>query len=205
MKKKLFVIAAIAIVLSILAGGTLAYYTSDIFVHNVITSNSVGIHIAEYQLVDGVEKPYPTKEDVSIMPGSVVSKRPEVVNDEAPSYIRACVEVVVKLDGQRTYTTLTEEEAAKIMTFTMNTADWQRKAGDNKWWYFLPGSVGTGEATTPLFTEVSFKGAEMGNEYMNAEILINIAGQAVQSENNPIPAEGKVWDAKGWPKAEWQS
>ena len=203
MKKKLFVIAAIAIVLSILAGGTLAFYTSDIFVHNVITSNSVGIHIEEYQLVDGVERPYPG--DVSIMPGSVVSKRPEVVNDEAPSYIRACVEVVVKLDGERTYTVLSEDEAAEIMTIAMNTADWQRKEGDNKWWYFMPGSVGTGEATTPLFTEVTFKGAEMGNEYMNAEILINIAAQAVQSENNPIPAEGTVIDVKGWPKAEWQS
>ena len=204
MKKKLFVIAAIAIVLSILAGGTLAYYTSDIFVHNVITSNSVGIHIDEYQLVDGVERPYP-EDDVSIMPGSTVSKRPEVVNDEAPSYIRACVEVVVKLDGERTYTVLSEDEAAEIMTIAMNTADWQRKEGDNKWWYFMPGSVGTGEATTPLFTEVTFKGAEMGNEYMNAEILINIAAQAVQSENNPIPAEGTVIDVKGWPKAEWQS
>jgi len=204
MKKKLFVIAAIAIVLSILAGGTLAYYTSDIFIHNVITSSSVGIHIEEYQLEDGVEKPYP-EDDVSIMPGSLVSKRPEVVNDEAPSYIRACVEVVVKLDGQSRYTTLTEAEAAKIMTFTMNTADWQRKEGDNKWWYYMPGSVDTDEATTPLFTEVSFKGAEMGNEYMNAEIRINIAGQAVQSDNNPIPAEGEVWDVKGWPKAEWQS
>lgn len=203
MKKKLFVIAAIAIVLSILAGGTLAYYTSDIFVHNVITSNSVGIHIDEYQLVDGVERPYPG--DVSIMPGSVVSKRPEVVNDEAPSYIRACVEVVVKLDGERNYTVLSEDEAAEIMTIAMNTADWQRKEGDNKWWYFMPGSVGTGEATTPLFTEVTFKGAEMGNEYMNAEILINIAAQAVQSENNPIPAEGTVIDVKGWPKADWQS
>ena len=205
MKKKLFVIAAIAIVLSILAGGTLAYYTSDIFVHNVITSNSVGIHIDEYQLVDGVERPYPIEEDVSIMPGSTVSKRPEVVNDEAPSYIRACVEVVIKLDGERTLTVLSEEEAAEIMTIAMNTADWQRKEGDNKWWYFMPGSVGTGEATTPLFTEVAFSGTAMGNEYMNAEILINIAAQAVQSENNPIPAEGTVIDVKGWPKAEWQS
>lgn len=203
MKKKLFVIAAIAIVLSILAGGTLAYYTSDIFIHNVITSSSVGIHIEEYQLVDGVEKPYP-ENGVSIMPGSLVSKRPEVVNDEAPSYIRACVEVVVKLDGQRTYTTLTEAEAAEIMTFTMNTADWQRKEGDNKWWYYMPGSVGTDEATTPLFTEVSFKGAEMGNEYMNAEIRINIAGQAVQSDNNPIEEGKEVWDVKGWPKVELQ-
>ena len=203
MKKKLFVIAAIAIVLSILAGGTLAYYTSDVFVHNVITSNSVGIHIDEYQLVDGVEKPYPG--DVNIMPGSTVSKRPEVVVDEAPSYIRACVEVVIRLDGQKTYTVLTEEEAAEIMTIAMNANHWQRKDGDTKWWYYLPGSVGTGEATDPLFTEVSFKGTEMGNEYMNAEILINIAAQAVQSDNNSIPADGKVWDVKGWPKADWQS
>ena len=54
MKKKIFYIAIIAICLSIITGGTLAYYTATDTARNVITSGGVDVKVAEYQLVDGV-------------------------------------------------------------------------------------------------------------------------------------------------------
>ena len=38
MKKKMFVLAALAIILATLAGGTLAYFTGSETAHNVITT-----------------------------------------------------------------------------------------------------------------------------------------------------------------------
>ena len=197
MKKKLFAVALIVFILSILATGTLAYYTSEARAHNVITSNSVGIHIEEYQLVDGELEPYPT-DPVPIMPGSTVSKIPVVCNDDADSYIRACVEILIKYEGDRQYTLLTDEEAAEFITLAMNEEDWEYDG--QKWWYYTPGVVKSGKSTDSLFTEVSFNGGAMDNDFMSSEIMINIAGQAVQSANNPIPADGTVADVKGWPR-----
>lgn len=49
MKRKLTMLAAFAIVLAILAGGTLAYFTDQETAHNVITSGGVDVELEEEQ------------------------------------------------------------------------------------------------------------------------------------------------------------
>lgn len=49
MKKKILTVAAIAICLAVLASGTLAYFTAEDQVHNVITSDAVDIAIEEWK------------------------------------------------------------------------------------------------------------------------------------------------------------
>lgn len=194
MKKKVFVAAALLVVLAILATGTLAYFSAKAVTHNVITTDSVGIHVEEYQDEDGELKPYP-EEPVDVMPGTEVSKIVLIRNDEAQSWIRACVEIVVT-DAEGEQMLLTPAQQEKIITLSMNEEYWLRKSGDSKWWYYRD-PVDTGKATQPLFTTVAFDGPAMGNEFQGSTFYIHIAGQAVQTANNAAT----VLTAVGWPNA----
>ena len=190
MKKKLFVIAALVVILAILASGTLAYFTAKDQVHNVITSGAVNIEIEEWQ--DKVGNPYPD-EPISVMPGVTVSKIATVKNKDASSYIRAKFEVVItRADGSRME--LSPETLASIITLTMNGDDWLRKSGDGEWWYYNA-PVGTGESTEAFFTEVIFDGPNMTNEYQNCTVEVIVTAQGVQTANNGASALA----ADGWP------
>ena len=193
MKKRLFVLAALVMILAILATGTLAYFTTKAVTHNVITTGSVGITVLEHQrLEDGTIETYPEGE-VKVMPGSEISKIVTIRNDEAESYIRACIEIIVTRAGENPVV-MTVEEASEFMTINVNTSDWLTKEGDTKWLYYKK-TVPTGQPTSELFTTVTFDGDSMDNDYMNCRIEINIAGQAVQAANN----ESTVLTALGWP------
>ena len=183
MKKKMFVLAAMVIVLAIVATGTLAYYSDYVAAHNVITFGAVDIDLVETMKTPEGEAPW--EDQTGIMPGMDVSKIVRVKNNDAESYIRVSLDVeAVAEDGTPLDTS--------VIGITMNTADWTEKDG---YWYYNK-SLPTGLTTTMLFEQVNFAGAEMGNEYQNAAIKVNVAAQAVQAENN-----GKtVWDARGWPR-----
>ena len=49
MKRKILLLAAVVMCVSIIASGTLAYFTSEDEVHNVITTDAVDIQIEEWQ------------------------------------------------------------------------------------------------------------------------------------------------------------
>ena len=79
MKRKIFVVSLIAICLSLLGFGTMAYFTSEDTTHNVITSGGVNIDIQEWA---DKEKTVPFPEDgvTGVMPGTDVTKIVEVKN-----------------------------------------------------------------------------------------------------------------------------
>lgn len=193
MKKKILFIAAVVVVLSILAAGTLAYFTSRTVVHNVITTSGVEIDIVEWQQ-DGDELvPYPD-EPMAAMPGTTLSKIVTVENNDAEAYIRARFEIVVT-DGNGKVMDLTQEELSKVISVTMpNGSGWQQKPGDTQWWYYV-NSVDTGDATEALFTEVVFDGPNMTNEYQNCTVEVIVYAEGVQTANNGKTA----LEAAGWP------
>lgn len=184
MKKKMFVLAVIVVMVAILATGTLAYFTDNVVAHNVITSGAVDIDLVETMKTPGGETPW--EDQTGITPGMDVSKIVRVKNNDAESYIRVKVDVeAVAEDGTALDTS--------VIGITMNTADWTEKDG---YWYYLK-TVPAGQTTTVLFEQVNFAGLEMGNEYQNATVTVNVAAQGVQAKNNGAT----VWEAKGWPKA----
>ena len=195
MKKKLFSLAAVAMCVAILASGTLAYFTADDEVHNVITSGAVDIQIEEWQQTDEGLVPYPD-EKIEVMPGVTVSKIATVKNLEATSYIRAKFDVVITR-ADKTVMELSPETLASIITLTMNGEDWLRKDGDGVWWYYNA-PVKTGESTEAFFTEVIFDGPNMTNEYQNCTVEVIVKAQAVQTANNGDSA----LTAAGWPVEE---
>ena len=192
MKKKLLTVAAIAICLATLAGGTLAYFTAEDQVHNVITSDAVDISIEEWQDEEQTI-PYPD-EPIEVMPGATISKIVTVRNNEAKSWVRANFEIIIT-DANGDRMELSPETLASIVTVAVNGEHWQQKTDEFNWWYYSD-AVATGVATEPLFTEVVFDGPNMTNEYQNCTVEINVYAQAVQTAHNGDSA----LEAAGWPE-----
>lgn len=193
MKRKLFLAVMSLMCLASVTGGTLAYFTDSGTAHNVITTGAVKIAVEEWQMVDGKQAPYPQKE-VDIMPGSTVSKVVCIRNQEAESYIRAEVNVILT-DGNGEPMELTESEVSAIVNLEMNAEDWKQLSGEERWWYYQY-PVAAGEATQPLFTGAQFSGSGMGNRFQNCTIQILVSAQAVQTANNADSA----MNANGWPE-----
>jgi len=193
MKKKTLLLAVVAICVSILASGTLAYFTAEDEAHNVITSGAVDIQIEEWQKTEEGLVPYPKENPIDVMPGVTVSKIAKVKNLEASSYIRAKFDVIITREDDSVME-LSPETLASIITVTMNGEDWSRKDGDSEWWYYNA-PVQTGASTDAFFTEVIFDGPNMTNEYQNSTAHVIVKAQAVQTANNGASA----LEAVGWP------
>ena len=191
MKKKILLLAAVAICAAILASGTLAYFNAEDQVHNVITTNAVDIEIEEWQ--DEVGNPCPDT-PISVMPGVTVSKIATVKNMEAEAWIRAKFEVVITREDE-SIMELSPETLTSIITLNMNGDDWLRKDGDGEWWYYAD-AVAPGASTEAFFTEVIFDGPNVTNEYQNCTVVIDVNVQAVQQANNG----SSVMEALGWPE-----
>ncbi len=195
MKKRILLLAAAVICFATIVTGTLAYFTAEDQVHNVITSDGVDIEIEEWQETEEGLIPYPQDKKIKVMPGVTVSKIATVNNIEADSYIRAKIDIVIT-DADEKVMDLSPETLASIISVTMNGEDWVRKAGDGQWWYYAE-EVEEQTSTEPFFTEVVFDGPNMTNEYQNCEVSVNVTVQAVQSANNGDSAlEAKGWSAE---------
>lgn len=193
MKKKLLLLAAVAICAAIFTSGTIAYFTSEDQVHNVITTNAVDIEIEEWQ--NEIGNPYP-EDSIEVMPGVTASKIATIKNLEAEAYIRAKFEIVItRADGN--VMELSPEALASIISLTMNGEDWLRKDGDGEWWYYNA-PVATDQSTEAFFTNVVFDGPNMTNEYQNCTVEVIVKAQGVQTANNGDSAI----EASGWPAEE---
>lgn len=186
MKKKVTLIAVIVICLSLLASGTLAYFTTDAIARNVITTGGVGIELVEKHIGDdGVEVDFPAEGIPGVMPGASVSKIVSVKNTEAEAWIRIKVEkAAIAADGSKLST--------ELITFKVDETKWLEKDG----YFYYRQPVATGASTDILFDEVLFDGA-MGNEYQDCKIEIIVSAEAVQYANNGTTVE----EAAGWPEA----
>ena len=189
MKKKLLYIAALIICMSIITGGTFAYFTYEDTSHNVITSKKVNIDVLSMTLEDGslVES---GNAAIPIMPATTVNKVVCAQSMDTPSWIRLQYGLEV-YDSKGDKMTIPKAELESIIIIEPNSADWIEKDG---WWYYKA-VVASGAKTTPLFEEIKFSGPGMGNEYQNGTVKLSLKGQAVQSANNG----SSVMEAAGWP------
>lgn len=185
MKKKLTVLAVAALIIALLAGGSVAYFTAESqVIHNVITTGGVEVEVVEKAIVDGEEKDF---EDVTgVTPGTDVSKIVTMKNTGPnPAYIRMKVDVAVELAQG-----VSGEPDLSLVGIDYNTADWTMKDG---YWYYNK-ALEPGKSTEPLFTTVSFD-PKMGNLYQSSTLTVTVAAQAVQTANNTDSA----LTAAGWP------
>lgn len=177
-KKKIAVLAAIVCCLMLVAGGTLAYFTAEETAFNVITTGNL-----EMTLIDV----YDAEDGKNVVPDTEVSKVVSVKNDGDVSFWTR-----VKLDKIIEAAEGVEAELVfdEYISLDIDTENWTEKDG----YYYYNHALKPGETAEDLFTTVFFA-PEMGNEYMNADMEINVTAEAVQSRNNGE----RVLDAVGWP------
>ena len=180
MKKSLLFLLLPILCLVFLCAGTLAYFTSENTAHNVITTGGVEIKLLEWADA-GKTKPF---EDLDgIMPGCAATKIVEVKNTgHSSAWVRVKIEKEI----------FTEQAAdSSMVTVDINTANWV-PAEDGYLYYHR--ALQPGETTEPIFTSVTLS-PQMGNEFQNATITVDIAAQAVQTANNGTSPSA----ANGWP------
>ena len=187
MKRKTLCLSVIAIMLAILAAGTIAYFTAEGRAHNVITTGSVEIELKEWADENKTE---PFKNLEGVMPNTTVTKIAEIKNiGKSDAWIRVKIQKSIELKYEGNPDT-------DLVELNLNDTDW---ITDGEYYYYK-NALKPGETTTPIFTSVTFKAA-MGNEYQDAKATVDIYAQAVQTANNPA-TDGDVKTVKGWPASE---
>lgn len=189
MKKKIIALVTIAALLAISVTGTLAYFTDQKTAHNEITMGKVGIAIEETTTDgSGAEIPWPEGGVIGVMPGDATPKKVVVVS--APGTQKVWIRVKAEISMNCPNAPADFEPDLSLVTLDYNTTDWT-DGGDG--WYYYNAPLAAGEETAPLFTTVTLS-LDMGNEYMDATVAVDVTAQAVQSANNGDSAQ----EAAGW-------
>lgn len=191
MKKKFLYIAVIVICLSLITGGTYAYFTTSDTARNVITSGGIEVKVVEQQLVNGTLHPYPSQ-PIPVMPATTVSKIVSVQSAEQAAWVRMNYTLTV-YDADGKEMEIPADELAKVIVIETDTTNWALKDG---WWYHNT-AIASGETTKPLFEEVVFSGPYMDNKYQDCTVEIIVTAQGVQQANNG----STVMEALGWPES----
>lgn len=184
MKKwKIVALCTVLACLSIVASGTLAYFTAQETAHNVITSGGVAIQLHEFS-DRGHDELIPWRDVDGVMPGAEISKIVIVRNTGASeAWVRVKVDKTVILANK-------DKGNPEVMELDINDTFWTEQDG----YYYYNDSLAPGDETPALFTTVLFD-PTMGNEYQNCTATIDVKADAVQVANNG----DTVLDATGWP------
>ena len=185
MKKRMLTAALALCCLAVLATGTLAYFTAEETAQNVITMGVLKMDLVELN-ADG----QPWTDVENIVPGMEVTKEAFVKNTGS-------VDFYTRVKIEKRFVPAQGDELPKLDTDLVELdlgEDWKL---DEDGFYYYKESVKPGEETEPLFTTVTFS-TEMGNEYQNVKVIIDLDAQAVQSRNNGESA----LEATGWPESE---
>ena len=120
-----------------------------------------------------------------VMPGMDVDKKVYVENiGGVEFYTRIKLEKSIESNSGKTLN-------FNNIVLNIDTKNWTKKDD----YYYYNEVVKPGAETKPLFTHVSFD-EDLGNDYQNARVAIEVIAQSVQSKNNGTSAV----TAKGWPE-----
>ena len=182
-KLRFLIIAAAAILVTLLNQPTLAFYSTVGTATNVITTGGIRLQIHE-KTSDGKDFP---KDGVYVVPGDVVGKRVMVENVcSHPFYLR--VKLISSTDNQA----LTPDDCLKL---DLNQTQWIQQEDGYLYYYQI---LQPGHTTEPVFTQVEIVGQQVTQDHIGNLLRITVSAEAVQSENNPATYP---WDAAGWPGA----
>ncbi len=184
MKKKVFSLSVVAILIAVCSFGTVAYYNAQDVAHNVITTGGVKIEIDEWA---DDERTIPFADVEGVVPNSSVTKIAEVKNTgKSDAWVRVRVEKKIALSQSG-------EADSDMLKVNVNKTDWI-DGGDG--YFYYAEKLSADEITEPIFTSVEFS-ENMDNDYQGARCSVDVYAQAVQSANNGTDA----LSASGWPEA----
>ena len=187
-KKTLLAVAMVVVCLSLVAYGTMAYFTAEDTATNVITAGNTRIALQESAVSEDGGDPIPFEDTIGVMPGTEVSKIVEVKNTgDKTAYIR------IKLEKELTLAEgINGEIDLDLIGLNIDTESWTEKDG----YYYYNEPLTAGQTSRPLFTAVTYS-KEMNDLYQNGKTKITVKASAVQTDNNGDSA----LKAAGWPEA----
>lgn len=193
MKRRIPAIALVLALLVIAASAyvTLAYFTADDQVTNVITAGNVKIELCEMMTTENGDALVPFEDVSGVMPGTEVSKIVTVKNTgNNAAYVRVSVNSLIK-DANDIEDELLTDRLDSYIELDINTENWTYM--DDGYYYYNT-ALEAGAETEPLFTTVKYL-EKMPNEYQNTTLEMNITAYATQKANNG----SNVFEASGWP------
>lgn len=190
MKKNKSIIAVLAItsILAVMVFQTLAFFTAEDTALNRVTMGNVALILNDDTINPETEElePFPVEGFDLVMPGDVIDKIVSVTNDgDNPIWVRIRLDRSILLAGEAA------DVDFNVLGLDLNDEDWTEGADG---WFYYNEVLAPGETTENLFTQVTFP-TSLGNEFMNAEVEIDVLAQGVQSQNNGLT----VQEATGWP------
>ncbi len=198
MKKKMLLVMVCIGLLAATSYSTIAYFVADIRTTNIITMPSLDLDLEEMMHNGNTLVQYPTEPIKNVMPGRIISKRPYINNNgKEDFYTRVYIKThIYDQTGNEIF------PVDDIVSINIDKEKWivDTENSESKDWYYYTEIVesGANQTVTP-FTEVEFS-KDMGNEYKNIQVKINVYAQAVQVKNNQIDtATQTVLDVQGWP------
>jgi len=184
-KRKIAVIALVAMLMTLYTQGTLAYESVIGTATNVVTTGRISFAIHE-TTDKGTAFP---EGGVWVEPGDVVSKRVSIENIcTHPFYLR--VKMNYGVDDEKL-------SASDCFSVNVDESMWQLVDG----WYYYKGIVKPGQTTPYMFTEVEVLEGKVNWRYTGRTLTMTVVAQAVQSENNPVSGTD-TFKALGWPQEE---
>ena len=186
--KRIIAVLAITSILAVMVFQTLAFFTAEDTALNRVTMGNVALILNDDTINPETEElePFPVEGFDLIMPGDVIDKIVSVTNDGAnPIWVRIRLDRSILLAGEAA------DVDFNVLGLNLNDEDWTE--GVDGWFYYNE-VLAPGETTENLFTQVTFP-TSLGNEFMNAEVEIDVLAQGVQSQNNGLT----VQEAAGWP------
>ena len=193
MKRRIPAIALVLALLVIAASAyvTLAYFTADDQVTNVITAGNVKIELCEMMTTENGDTLVPFEDISGVMPGTEVSKIVTVKNTgNNAAYVRVSVSSLIK-DANDIEDELLTDRLDSYIELDINTEKWTYM--DDGYYYYNT-ALEAGAETEPLFTTVKYL-EKMPNEYQNTTLEMNKTAYATQKANNG----SNVFEASGWP------
>lgn len=180
LKKILPIICVVAILVSIIGGGTLAYITREARAENKITAGDIKVKICN-MLDDGSEMP---KDGIHSVLANITYPNVVYAKNECdyPEYIRMRISKrVTDKDG----TVLDDSKMHPLF----NEKDWTYKDG----YYYYNHVLEPHSESAPLYDGIYFD-KTINNTYKTATLHMHIVVEAVQSDNNG----NSVYEAEGW-------
>lgn len=186
--KRIIAVLAITSILAVMVFQTLAFFTAEDTALNRVTMGNVALILNDDTINPETEElePFPVEGFDLVMPGDVIDKIVSVTNDgDNPIWVRIRLDRSILLAGEAA------DVDFNVLGLNLNDEDWTE--GVDGWFYYNE-VLAPGETTENLFTQVTFP-TSLGNEFMNAEVEIDVLAQGVQSQNNGLT----VQEAAGWP------
>ncbi len=183
MKKKLFALSVMAMLIAICSFGTAAFYNAQDTAHNVITMGNVNIAISEWA---DEEKTIEFSNVDGVLPNTSVTKVVEIRNTgKSDAWVRVRIEKNISLNSD-------SEGDTGLISLNINEGSW---IDGNDGYYYYSKKLTEDEVTEPIFTKVDFS-KDMDNTYVGAVCSVEVFAEAVQSANNG----DDVLSADGWPE-----